>query len=382
MARKAGATKADRNTAGKAANKSIGKDVYLDRYRLSGTYERLRRTLLELPDSSLLDKALSYWVLPSDRRLPIAFLDQPLHKLLDQPLDELMATPGVGQKKILGFFDLLRRAAKSSSSAEPFGLYPLLKTGDDPEDSQADAGRDGSHSLDYGAVSESLWSNWCETVRRSGLGQQKLGSLAPSLQRLPTVIWHTPLAEYGEMSLAEIRGLKTHGEKRVRAILEVFGTVHEALSTAVLNENIDLSLAPRFVRPLSQWMIAALETDMLPTLSQVQQFVVQPLVKQIEIDLGPQIGQLAAGRLRLDDDAPNVKSQADSLGVTRTRVYQLLEDCGKVMAVRWAEGRWLLSPLLDRYRSNQDDHNPQTLGLLYGVRDLFFPEDASILTEK
>src|SRR5690606_33454128 len=95
-----------------------------DTYRLVGTYERLRKSLFELPEDGRLDKALSYWVLPTDRRLPIAFLDRELRELLNHPLEELMGTPGVGQKKILGFFDLLRRAAKASPPDAPFGLQP------------------------------------------------------------------------------------------------------------------------------------------------------------------------------------------------------------------------------------------------------------------
>src|SRR4029079_8795788 len=98
------------------------KAISNDRYRLIGTYERLRKSLVERPDDGRLDKALSYWVLPTDRRLPIAFLDRPLRDLLSKPLDELMATPGVGQKKILGFFDLLKRATKASPPEAPFGL--------------------------------------------------------------------------------------------------------------------------------------------------------------------------------------------------------------------------------------------------------------------
>src|SRR5919109_3765606 len=98
------------------------KAISNDRYRLVGTYERLRKTLLERADDGRLDKALSYWVLPTDRRLPIAFLDRPLRDLLSQPFDELMSTQGVGHKKILGFFDLLKRAAKAATPDAPFGL--------------------------------------------------------------------------------------------------------------------------------------------------------------------------------------------------------------------------------------------------------------------
>src|SRR3954467_4222800 len=98
------------------------KAISNDRYRLIGTYERLRKNLVDRPDDGRLDQALSYWALAPRRRPRIAFLDRPLRELLAQPFDELIATPGVGHKKILGFFDLLKRAAKASTPDAPFGL--------------------------------------------------------------------------------------------------------------------------------------------------------------------------------------------------------------------------------------------------------------------
>jgi hypothetical protein len=338
------------------------KAISNDRYRLVGTYERLRKSLVERPDDGRLDKALSYWVLPTDRRLPIAFLDRPLRDLLGQPLDELMATPGVGQKKIMGFFDLLKRASKASSPDAPFGLSPDAAKRAKPAPVTAGG-------FDAAIVSESLWAQWCETVNRYGLGPEKLGRLAPSLQALPTVIWHSRLEEYADRSLADIRSLKTHGEKRVNAILEVFCTVHEALATATLQENVDVVLMPRFIPPLTRWLLESVAQPDLPPVDALHQHIVRPMVNQIKIDLGDQVAGLASARLCLDENSPSVKQQADTIGVTRARVYQLLEDCAKVMDVRWPEGRWLFAPLATRFGSS----DPETIGLVHGIIDLFFP---------
>jgi hypothetical protein len=339
------------------------KAISNDRYRLVGTYERLRKSLLEHPDSSRLDKALSYWVLPTDRRLPIAFLDRNLRDLLSLPLDELMGTPGVGHKKILGFFDLLKRASKAASADAPFGLGN--DTSKRPQKATEPSGFDAT------VVSESLWDSWCETVRRYGMGPEKLGRLAPSLQSLPTVIWHSRLEEYVDRSLADIRSLKTHGEKRVNAILEVFCTVHEALATATLEENIDVVVMPRFIPPLTRWLMETVDKPELPSLDELHTHLVKPMVRQIKIDLGDLVAGLAAARLRLDDDAPTVKQQAETIGVTRARVYQLLEDCAKVMEVRWPEGRWLLAPLATRFGTS----DPETIGLVHGLMDLYYPAE-------
>ena len=337
------------------------KAISNDRYRLVGTYERLRKSLLERPDDGRLDKALSYWVLPTDRRLPIAFLDRTMRELLGQPLDDLMGTPGVGHKKILGFFDLLKRAAKATTPDAPFGL-----SSEAPKRPKSTA-----TGFDAAIVSESLWTQWCETVQRYDLGPEKLGRLAPNLQALPTVIWHSRLDEYADRSLAEIRALRTHGEKRVNAILEVFCTVHEALSTATLQENIDVIVVPRFIPPLNRWLMETIAQQELPSVDELHKHIVKPMINQIRIDLGDQVAGLAAARLCLDENAPSVKQQAETIGVTRARVYQLLEDCGKVMDVRWPEGRWLLAPLATRFGTS----DPETIGLVHGIIDLFYPPD-------
>jgi len=338
------------------------KAISNDRYRLVGTYERLRKSLLERADDGRLDKALSYWVLPTDRRLPIAFLDRPLRELLSKPLEELMATPGVGHKKILGFFDLLRRAAKATSPDAPFGM------GSQESKRQKQA---PSAGFDASNVSESLWEQWCETVERYGLLPEKLGRLAPTLQALPTVIWHSRLEEYSKRSLAEIRSLKTHGEKRVNAILEVFCTVHEALATATLQENIDVVVMPRFIPPLTRFLLEILQQSELPSAEEIHQRIVKPMIHQIKIDLGEQVAELAATRVCLDENAPSVKQQAEALGVTRARVYQLFENCAKVMEVRWPEGRWLFAPLATRFGSS----DPEAVGLVHAIIDLFYPSE-------
>lgn len=333
-----------------------------DHYRLEGTYERLRRALISGPDDGRVDQPLSYWVLPSDRRLPIAFLDRPIRELIAKPLDQLMSTPGVGQKKILGLFDLLRRVIKAESPHAPFGMASE-SIATEP------AARRGVVEANAG-VSEAVWSEWCETIVRAGFEQHPLGRVAPSLQPLPTVIWSKPLGDYAGLTLNEIRGLKTHGEKRVGAILEVFGAVYEAVSTAALDEDLQLDLTARFVPKVSRWVQQHANRPHSLTWAAVADRVAQPLVAQIEIDRGVEVASLVSQRLGLEGEAPSVKKQAEILRVTRARVYQLLEDCAGVLNVRWPEGRWLLAPLAAR----PGDTDPEAMGLIHALHSLFYPE--------
>ena len=60
------------------------------------------------------------------------------------------------------------------------------------------------------------------------------------------------------------------------------------------------------------------------------------------------------------------------MGVTRARVYQLLEDCSRVMAVRWPEGQQLLAHL-DAKRHSAGESDSQDSRLFQATYELFFP---------
>ena len=339
-----------------------------EQYRLVGTYERLRKAIMDKGDREHLNRELSYWVLPSDRRLPIAFLDRKLGDLLSQPLEELMSTPGVGQKKIFGFFDLLKRVNRATADES------RLELANGGETKKRRGRKSGNTGFDPTVVSEELWSTWRETVARFDVGNEKLGRLAPSLQALPTVIWHTPLSDYLDLTLSQIRRRKTHGEKRVHAILEVFCTIHEALATSTVPDSLDVVLVPHFIPRLNRWLFEMSTETNMPPADEVQEHVIRPLVHQVEIDLGKTVAKLAASRLSLDRAAPTVRQQAKRLNVTRARIYQLLEDCAKVMEVRWPEGNWLLAALATKLESPDTD----AVGLVHATCDLFFPNSPAL----
>jgi hypothetical protein len=124
------------------------KAISNDRYRLVGTYERLRKALLEHPDDGRLDKALSYPGAAHRPAPPHRIFDRNLRDLLPL-LDELMSTPGVGHKKILGFFDLLKRASKGLRPDAPFGRGDAAK--------RAEAAADRFRRRP--SCPESLWAN-------------------------------------------------------------------------------------------------------------------------------------------------------------------------------------------------------------------------------
>ena len=263
----------------------------------------------------------------------------------------------------------MHRATSSSSPAVPYGLQDLA----DELDSVADkvSRTESRADFDPSLVSEALWVTWCDTVRRFHLEGEALGRLAPSLQALPTVIWRTPLAEYVNRSLTDIRQLKTHGEKRVRVVLEVFHAVHELLSNITSTNHLAIRLAPKFI-PSAEGFIDRLDREgSTPTKNEIVNHVLEPILRQIEVDSGETVAGLTRHRLGIGAEQRSVRDLAKDMGVTRARVYQLLEDAGKVMEVRWPDGRKYLIRLHDF----ADEDSRAVLAL---AKQLFFVDkDAS-----
>ena len=346
-------------------------------YKIVSSFQSLRKTLLDDKFADRLEKPLAYWALPNDRRLPLAFLGRTIKDLLATPFEELSATPGIGQKKISSLVKLLSRATKDHPPAVPFGLSEL---NDAKRTAPAEKPRRQATSFDPSIVSEALWTQWQTTVIEQGIGREKLGRLAPTLQALPTVIWHTPLSQYATHTVAEIRQLKTHGEKRVRVVLEVFYVVHEMLSTAGSSQHLALRIVPKFIQPIENWIAQVLGRSGVPSSDEVREFLAVPLLNQIQIDAGPTIHELSEGRLGVSGPAQSVRQQAKRMGVTRARVYQLLEDCSRVMEVRWPEGQQLMAQLEAKFQAEATERDD--LHLFRAVRELFYPGKYNLADEE
>jgi hypothetical protein len=340
---------------------SIRRPSSVEEFKLETAYNQIRDKLLSAEHADKLDQSLAHWALPSDRGLPLAFLSDPLGDLLNRPFEDLMSTSGVGQRKMASLMKLLERAAT--------GL-PAVKAAEDLPEVTLKSPAEGDSDLEPSNVSEAHWAAWCETIKYHGLGDEPLGRLALTLQNLPTVIWNTPLSFYAERSLADIRSMKTHGEKRVRAVVEVFGLVHRAVGGMVPQASLAVRLSPNFVRPLELWLMNVLGDGPAPTLEEIRTQLAQPLIDQIQLDLGEAVGQLSAERLGLNGPPVSVREQAQNMELTRARVYQLLEDCTKVLRVRWPEGEWLLAALEQKARASRS--GVEVAKLLASLRDLFF----------
>ncbi|HEV3342035.1 MAG TPA: hypothetical protein VG125_16830 [Pirellulales bacterium] len=340
----------------------LNKSTAVMDYKLVTAFESVRKRLLRPKFADRLDKPLAYWAIATDRRLPLAFMGRSLRELLDTPFDELFSTAGIGQKKIRTFLMLLNRAA------QPKPLGALAADEEGIPDAAASAAKEHADVIDPSIVSEALWVRWRASVRNHGFDKEPLGRFAATLLDMPRVIWHRPLGSYTELTLAEIRSLRTHGEKRVSAVLDVFGNLHRILVNLDTESRLAVQIAPRFLIPIETWVLCWLTNVGVPNKQEIREALVSPLIEQIKIDAGPLIGRLAEGRL--ESQSGSVRKAAHKLGLTRARIYQLLSEVAEVVNLRWPAGPALVGQLRNKMQSAGVE--PELLAWLDAAIELFF----------
>jgi len=348
----------------------LSKTSSVEQLQVISRFETLRNILLAEQYADHLQKPLAYWALPSDRRLPLAFLGRTLKDLLNTPFAELSRTPGIGQKKIASFVKLLARAANTDPAELPVDLIDPPSNG---EEASAEASSNGN-GFDPGNVSEVLFSRWRASVVKHGLGNETLGRFAPSLRNMTRVIWNTPLSDYTDYSLDEIRSLKTHGEKRVRAVLEVFHSVHALVADMGTQDHLVVRIVPRLIDEVERWVGRVLQTPGVPSEEDIFEHFVSPLLEQVRVDATRQIASLAENRLGISGPITSVRQAARTMGLTRARVYQLLNEINDIMIVRWPSGRHQVYELREKIQTELAQmSDPPELKQFFAAIELFYP---------
>jgi hypothetical protein len=342
-----------------------------ERYQLINRFESLRKILTRSQYADHLDRPLACWALPTDRRLPLALLGRPLKDLLSTPFGELSATRGIGRKKIHAFVKLLARAANTDPSDLPGEILPAP----DHQRAAPDGASPRGNGFDPASVSEVVWSQWQASVVKHALGDERLGRLTPSLKNITRVVWNTPLRAYTDCTLSEMRAMKTHGEKRVRGILEVFHSVHVLVAHMGTRDHLIVRIVPRLIDHVEQWIARALQRPGVPSREEIFEHFVSPLLEQLRIDASGQIVSLAENRLGISGPITSVRQVSRSTGLTRARVYQLLNEINDIMVVRWPTGRHQVYELRARFLAESAAvEDPLDLKQFYAAVELFYPD--------
>jgi hypothetical protein len=336
-------------------------------YQLAHRFDEICRRLNAEAPPQQRQVPLGYWTVPKDRRLPRALLAHATSDIIQTSFARLADTPGIGVKKLATLVVLLERALSAAQN----GAAPNSQLIGSPVPQPIRAL--GSADFDAAAVTELEWAEWRESVKRHGLGRAPLGRFAISLQELPRVTWHKLLGDYADLTLQQLRKRKTHGEKRVRSVIEVFAMAH-ALLGGRPPTHLSVRIVPGFAMPVEAWLLAAAKRQAIGSVREVAQAFAQPLVHQLRHDAGDVVADIVEERLRLGPVEFSASKAATQRGLTRARVYQLLAESALVMSVRWPEGGNLVHVLRQRALSAKPLGRGASLFL--SAADVFYPRRA------
>jgi hypothetical protein len=308
-------------------------------FQLVTEFNAVREQLLARELNGHWEKPLAYWARTTDRHLPMALVGKTLRCVVETPFTQLSRTPGVGVKKLGSLIMLMSRAAESSAAPGTNGAAHVDRT---EGEGTAD---------DSSAVSEALWSQWGSNLRSRGLGPERVGRFAPSLREIPRLMWWKRLDDYVSLSLAQIRELHGHGEKRLAALVEIVGGLHRITERVAAQPHVAVRIEPRLEAMLEGWLAGFLASSPeesarggplgakreLPDDASVCANLLEPLIEQARIDLGDHAG--AVLRHRLFQPRASIQRTAHEAGLTRGRVYEIVADTGHVLDMRWPQGR-------------------------------------------
>jgi hypothetical protein len=267
-------------------------------------------------------KPIANWAQLDDRRLPHALLALTISELVVCPFKELAATPGIGPRKISSLLELLGRAVvdlphERNASQSPCTMdTEAAKTisARVPNTRVLDDSRGNKPQFDETHVSNADWQRWQRTAAAHGLLDVTVGQVVSSLRDVPSVLWETPFGEFQGSTLDNLRGRKTYGDKRVRAIMPVFFDIHQQLPTTVPTGPMSIQLRPRFAIDIEAWLFPLYCRDASPTLEELRSNLVLPILNQVLSDGGEALHRVAWGRVGVEASPESVRRQAKVLG--------------------------------------------------------------------
>ena len=168
--------------------------------------------------------------------------------------------------------------------------------------------------------------------------------------------------------------MKTHGKRRLHAILEVFHSVHSLVANMDNCEHLVLRIVPHLIDRVEQWIGQNLQSHRVPSNGDIFQNFVSPLLEQIRIDAPQQIVDMAENRLGIHGPITSVRQMARTMGLTRARVYQLLNEINDIMMVRWPLGRHQVYELFEKFAAEAGNNpNSPSLEQFHAAVELFYP---------
>ncbi len=135
-----------------------------------------------------------------------------------------------------------------------------------------------------------------------------------------------------------------------------------------------MRIVPRLIDGVETWVGQTLQTPGIPDAEQILHDLIRPLLDQVRVDAAQQITRLAENRLGINGPISSVRQAARTMGLTRARVYQLLNEINDIMSVRWPMGRHQVYELRDKFQQEiATSDSPPNLEQFHAAIELFYP---------
>ena len=300
----------------------------------------------------LLGMKISRWVSRQDRDFPHAFIDWQIRRFTRTTLDQIRgphsngAIGNSGIQKLLEVLDDARAEIEKTGHVVPQPSRDKeSRAGNTPE---LEPTREIA-SAPQGSVSEDTWKVWVGIVSVHHLGHYPLGRLAATLRYFPRSLWEVKVRDYAALSLAEISATSGHGPTRLRLVLDVFRLLARSFEAFPTDSHLKVCTMSAAIRDVSSWIESSIIERRVPDVSEVKCCLLDPLLSQLDNDLGPETREMVERRIGLSEPRQSMEEIGRAFGVSAGRIAQLTERPKDVFNVRWAESRFVLDNLCDLF---------------------------------
>ena len=141
-------------------------------------------------------------------------------------------------------------------------------------------------------------------------------------------------------------------------------------------EHLVVRVCPRRIDAVQQWIAHAMQSTEVPSKAEIFDNFIKPLLDQLHTDATEQVANLADDRVGLLGPITSVREVARGMGLTRARVYQLLNEINDIMQVRWPSGRMEVYELLGKLQADAAvAGTTEMLNQFRAAVELFYPSN-------
>jgi hypothetical protein len=314
-------------------------------------FETAKERFAACSQDSRADSSLRTWVSPSDRYLPSIYLDCSLRSFLETPFSQLETTRGIGARKLGRLLQVMDRAVSSLEQRSTNAQTPATST-NCPVVGEPPGSCTLPKAFDPDGLDEKQWQTIATVISQHQLGHYPIARFARSLRDLPPGLWHERLDTFTTLFLSEIRRTTGYGKTRIAQVTQIAFDLASYVVGLPAESHYRAQVLPSAILEVTHWIEQVLAQEDAPSVDEIRERFLIPLVRQIEIDVSPEVARMIERRLGVYGEAETLDQIAADYGLTRERIRQLTARTPETLRLRWPEGRHVLDEFYEKFRNS------------------------------